>query len=180
MKNSPPSTHKKVVLHKLDNEVIKGYVTPNSYLGPNGVEVLDREGRGLTIPLEELKAICFVRDFDGNPNRPERKTFMSRPKQRGLWLRMTFRDNEVLEGLSSTNLLEWDPRGFTVTPPDTYSNNLKLFIPRPALATVEVLGVISNSGSRRAARQAAEGRPRPSDQPAQLPLFPPTTQAEIK
>jgi Family of unknown function (DUF6982) len=52
--------------------------------------------------------------------------------------------------LISGNLLEHQPQGFLVTPPDVYSNNLRIFIPRSALESLEVMGVIAN-GSRRSA-----------------------------
>src|SRR2546422_6422725 len=47
-------------------------------------------------------------------------------------------------GLISENLLELDSRGYSVALPDVNSNNLKIFVPRSALASLEVLGVISN------------------------------------
>lgn len=158
MKSSTPSTHKKVVIRKLDKGLIKGYLNPVNYLGAGVVEVLDHQGRLVGVPLNELKGVFFVRDFKGNPRRLERKFFQSRPKHSGLWVRMTFQDKEVLEGIIPNNLLDLDPRGFLVTPPDVYSNNLKMFIPRGALVAIDVLGVISNAGTRRNSPRARESR----------------------
>ena len=100
----------------------------------------------------------FVRDFEGNPDRAERKIFRSRPRLAGLWVRMTFKDTEVLEALLANNLLDVDPLGFLVTPPDVYSNNLRIFIPRTALTEMEVLGVISDGVVRRMSQRAAQAR----------------------
>jgi hypothetical protein len=143
------STYKKVVVRRLDLGLIKGFVDSTSYLGPNGVEMLDREGRAVVIPLPEIKGVFFVRDFDGNPQRSERKLFQSRPRLAGLWVQMTFKDKEVLEGLLPSNLVELSPEGFLVTPADLYSNNLKIFVPRTALSEINVLGVISGGRLKR-------------------------------
>jgi hypothetical protein len=149
VKDNRKSTYKKVVVRRLDHGLMKGFVDSASYLGPNGVRMLDREGRTLTIPLHEIKGVFFVRDFDGNPQRSERKLFQSRPRLAGLWVRVTFKDKEVLEGLLPSNLVELSPEGFLVTPADLYSNNLRIFVPRTALSEITVLGVIPNGRPRK-------------------------------
>lgn len=157
MRNGSSSTRKRVVIRKLDKGLIKGFLDPQGYLASQ-MEVLDREGRVVQIPLSEVKGVFFVRDFEGNPDRAERKIFRSRPRLAGLWVRMTFKDSEVLEALLPNNLLEVDPLGFLVTPPDVYSNNLRIFIPRTALTEMEVLGVISDGVVRRMSQRAAQAR----------------------
>ncbi len=157
MKNPTSSTRKRVVIRKLDKTLIKGFLDPNGYLA-NEMEVLDREGRLVHVPMSGVKGVFFVRDFEGNPDRAERKIFRSRPRLAGLWVRMTFKDTEVLEALLANDLLAVDPQGFLVTPPDVYSNNLRIFIPRTALAELEVLGVISDGVVRRMSQRAAQAR----------------------
>jgi hypothetical protein len=149
------STYKKVVVRRLDHGLIKGFVDSTSYLGPNRIEMLDRQGRAVVVPLAEIKGVFFVKDFDGNPHRPERKLFRGRPRLAGLWVQMTFKDKEVLEGLLPSNLVELGPEGFLVTPADLYSNNLKVFVPRTALSKIKVLGVISDGRLKRLAHQAS-------------------------
>jgi Family of unknown function (DUF6982) len=151
VKGNQASTHKKVVVRKLDQGIVKGFVKPRDYLGLSEVEVMDLQGHLLAIPLGEIKGIYFVRDFEADSDRQERKIFLSRPKLSGLWIRMTFKDSDVMDGLVSGNLLEHEPQGYLVTPPDAYSNNLKIFVPRSALTALEVLGVISNGARRNAA-----------------------------
>ena len=170
MKGAQPSTHKKVVVRKLDRESVKGHVNPNSYLGPDGVEMMDLDGRRAVIPLDEIKGVYFVREFDGNQERVERKKFLSRPKLNGLWIRMAFKDGEVLDGLISENLLTLMPEGYLVTPPDVYSNNLRIFVPRAALASLEVLGVIAN-GARRGNGTLRHPRRSSSAASSQMRLF---------
>jgi len=157
VRTGPSSTRKRVVIRKLDKGLIKGFVDPNGYLASE-VEVLDREGRLVRVPMSEIKGLFFVRDFEGNRARAERKIFRSRPRLAGLWVRMTFKDSEVLEALLPNNLLEVDPLGYLVTPPDVYSNNLRIFIPRTALTELEVLGVISDGVVRRMSQRTAQAR----------------------
>jgi len=157
VKNALTSTRKRVVVRKLDKGLVKGFLDPKGYL-TSDLEVLDREGRLVHIPMLEVKGVFFVRDFEGNPDRAERKVFRSRPRLAGLWVRMTFKDSEILEALLANNLLDLDPLGFLVTPPDVYSNNLRIFIPRTALTGMEVLGVISDGVVRRMSQRAAQAR----------------------
>jgi hypothetical protein len=171
------STRKKVVVRRLDGDSIKGYVDSGSFLGPEGARVLDREGRLTSVPLENIKGIYFVRDFEGDPDRAERKVFLSRPRLSGIWIRMTFKDNEVMDGLMANNLLESHPSGFLVTPPDFSSNNLRIFVPRAALGSVEVLGVISNGSARRAIDRARRRAPKAAPEGAQISLFPPASES---
>jgi hypothetical protein len=180
VKSSASSTRKKVVVRKLDKGLVKGYVNPNKYLGPSGVEVLDREGRLLGIPLQELKGVFFVRDFKGNPQHLERKLFQSRPKHSGLWVRMTFRDKEVLDGIIPNNLLDLDPGGFSIIPPDAYSNNLKIFIPHGALTAVQVIGVISDVRSRRNSPRGSRKGFRAEDVSGPIDMPPPSKPSATK
>ena len=157
MKGALTSTRKRVVIRRLDKGLVKGFIDPNGYMA-NEVEVLDRDGRLVHVPMQSIKAVFFVRDFDGNPDRAERKIFRSRPRLAGLWVRMSFKDTEVLEAILPNNLLEIDSQGFLVTPPDVYSNNLKIFVPRTAVTEMEVLGVITDGVVRRMSQRAAQAR----------------------
>jgi len=166
------STYKRVVVHKLDHVVIKGFVDSASYLRPSGIEMLDREGRALAIPWPEIKGVFFVREFDGDPQRSERKLFLSRPRMAGLWVQMTFKDNEVMEGLLPSNLMELSPEGFLVTPADLYSNNLKIFVPRTALSKINVLGVIPDGRVRKQSKRGSKLPGETTSSERQISLFP--------
>ena len=178
MKTPISSTRKRVVIRKLDKGLVKGFLDPNGYLTTD-LEVLDREGHLVHVPMSAVKGVFFVRDFEGNPDRAERKIFRSRPRLAGLWVRMTFKDTEVLEALLANDLLEVDPLGYLVTPPDVYSNNLRIFIPRTALASMEVLGVISDGVVRRMSQRAAHARATVTNE-NQIGLFGTTNPPERK
>ena len=158
MGTGPSSTRKRVVVRKLVAGLIKGFVDPNNYIQGSEVEVLDREGRLVRVPMSEIKAVFFVRNFEGNPGRAERKIFRSRPRLAGLWVRMTFKDQEVLEGLIPNNLVDLHPLGYLIASPDVYSNNLRFFVPRTALMEMSILGVISDGVVLRMSQRAAQAR----------------------
>ena len=139
---------KKAVIRRFDREPLAGYVNTTSYLQLTGVELLSAEGKVTTVPYPEIKTISFVRDF-ANLADDTRRVFHNRPKMEGLWMSFRFRDGEVLEGVMPNNLLAFEPQGFTVIPPDPSRNQQRLFIPRAALQSVEVLGVVGSPLQRR-------------------------------
>jgi hypothetical protein len=136
------STAKKVVVRRFDRESLNGFVNPFSYLQPTSIELLKPDGALALLPYEEVKSVSFVKDFAGD-DEPSR-IFMTRPKLEGLWVRMVFRDGEMLDGILPNNLLSWDISGFTVTPPEPDSNNQRVFVPRAALKSIQVLGVVGS------------------------------------
>jgi hypothetical protein len=142
------STTKKAVVRRFDREPLCGYVNPVSFLQPGGVELLSVEGNIAAIPYADIKTIAFVRDFTPS-DQPERRVFQSRPKMEGLWVVLQFRDGDALEGIMPNNLLQVERYGFTVVPPDSASNQQRIFAPREALRAVEVLGVVGSPLKRR-------------------------------
>ena len=166
------STYKKVVVRRLDHELIKGFVDTASYLKPNAIELLDCQGRVLAVPLAEIKAVFFVREFDGNSQRSERKLFQSRPRLVGLWVQLTFKDKEILEGLLPGNLTELSPEGFLLTPADLNSNNLKIFVPRSALSDITVLGVVPDRRVREVSQRRGARAREAATSDRQISLFP--------
>lgn len=138
------STNKKVLVQRFDREPLAGFVNPQSYLQSGGIELLTLSGTLTVVPYSEAKAIYFVRDFDATEHPPERRIFNTRPKLNGLWVRMRFRDSELMDGLLPNNLLQLEPYGFTVVPPNPSSNNQRIFVPRAALSELHVLGVVGS------------------------------------
>src|SRR5258707_7814470 len=137
-----PSTAKKVIVRRFDREVVSGFISPHSYLQPAGVEVLTPSGTIAVLPFREVKSVCFVKEFEAADQPQEHKVFNTRPKMEGLWVRLTFRDNEIMDGILPNNLLQMDRYGFTIIPPEPYSNNQRIFVPREALTGMQVLGVV--------------------------------------
>jgi hypothetical protein len=138
------STSKKVVVRRFERESLTGFVNPRTYLLATGVELLTQEGTVSVLPYAEVKAVCFVRDFEQRESEPGPRLFQARPKTEGLWVRMLFLDNELMDGLLPNNLLQLEPFGFTVVPPNPSSHNQRIFVPRSALREFHVLGVVGS------------------------------------
>ena len=143
------STAKKVVIRRFDREPLSGFVNPQTYLQAGGVELLAPHGALSIVPYSEIKTVCFVKDFEPTEAPPDRLVFHTRPKMDGLWVRMRFRDGEIMDGILSNNLLQLEAYGFTFIPPEPYSNNQKIFSPRQALSEFHVLGVVGSPLTRR-------------------------------
>lgn len=155
-----PSTHKKVIVRKMDRDSIAGYVAPANFVREGKLELLNTAGNVVGIDLREIKGVYFVREFSDSESLV-RKTFTSRPRTEGLWVRLKFKDNEIVEGLMANDLVQQSSEGFLLNPPDLRSNTQRIFVPRAALDSLTVLAVIG--GTHRQRR-------RPEDQ-RQVPMF---------
>jgi hypothetical protein len=154
---SPASTHKKVVVLLLDRKFCKGYLNPATLGRSESIDLLTLDGEQASIPLQDVKSVCFVREFK-DPFELERKAFLSRPKLDGLWVRLRFQDDDAIEGIVTNNLLDLLDSGVQLMPPDLHGNVLRMFIPRTALAELKVLGVVGVARRlHRAARQLDRG-----------------------
>jgi hypothetical protein len=153
------STNKKVHLARFDREPVEGFVQSATGLEGDTIEVLTPAGSLLRIPVSETKAVCFVRDFDAGESWREHRTFQTRPKSPGLWVRLVFRDGDSMEGMVQNNLMLLEPAGFGIIPPDPTFQNQRIFVPRTALREVQVLGVVGSPLKRRVGKkQDAEGQ----------------------
>ncbi len=82
------------------------------------------------------------------------RSFTVRPRAAGLWLRMTLTDGEELEGLAANDRSLVDGTGLLLTPPDTRSNTQRIYIPRQAIQTLEVVSLIGAAARKRGAATA--------------------------
>jgi hypothetical protein len=138
---APASTHKKVIVALVDRKSLRGYLNPSRLGQLDPIDLLTPQGEHQELPLAKIRSIYFVRDFEGGFE-PERKSFLSRPKLDGLWLRLRFLDGDSIEGVIPNDLLSVMDNGLQIMPPDFNSNTDRIFIPRAALSEVTVLGVV--------------------------------------
>ena len=146
---------KKVVVRRFHRDWIAGYLPQADFVQGCGaqarIDVLDLAGRVITLGLDEVKMVSFVRDFHPNDPQPERllrKTFIARPRSTGLWVRLTFRDNDLLEGLCANDLTLLQMDGLLLAPPDTRSNTQRIYVPRLALSELRVLAAVGTPARR--------------------------------
>jgi hypothetical protein len=143
-----PSTHKKVIVRKADRDSVSGYVSPSNFVVDGKLELLNTSGNVVAVDLRDIKAVYFVREFSDSEVM-SRKTFTTRPRTEGLWVRLKFKDNEVIEGLMPNDLAQNPPEGFLINPPDLRSNTQRVFVPRASLTSVTVIAVIGAARRRR-------------------------------
>ncbi len=151
------SARKPVIVRKFSRDWLAGYAGLGFSADAAELEILDLAGKVVRVGWEQVKWVCYVRDFpagtadQGNPERLLRKRFLTRPRAAGLWLRLTLVDGDELEGLAANDLTLVQGAGLLLTPPDTRSNTQRIFIPRRAIQELEVLSLIGAAGHRRAA-----------------------------
>lgn len=122
-------THNKVVIRFRDGRLLKGSVsdfTPNRDLFHFKPTLAAPREKPLEVRFAELKALFFVRDFAGNPQRAEKRDSDPSPPAAGRRIRVVFQDGEVLVG--TTNGYQPERLGFFVVPADRGSNNERCFV----------------------------------------------------
>jgi hypothetical protein len=150
------TTNKKVLVARFDRETLAGFIQTPGGFAADAVELLTPAGALVQVAYSETKAVCFVRDFESGETWREHRSFATRPKSAGLWVRLRFRDGDSLEGMVANNLLLMEPAGFSIVPPDPTFQNQRIFVPRMALEEVQVLGVIGSPLHRRPAKPAVK------------------------
>jgi|SRR5271156_3632085 len=149
-----PSSRKKAIARKFTRDWVAGYLSfdgysPDSFVQNGAFELLALDGKVISLSLESLKWVCFVRDFNsGEPANPERllrKTFAGRPRSEGLFLRAKFTDGDLIEGIATNDVSLISGEGIFITPPDIRSNTQRLWIPATSLAELEIVAVIGGA-----------------------------------
>jgi len=132
---------KKIVVKFNNGKIKKGYTTdfnPNHDLFhihsvEEGQEVVQGE-----VKLNDIKAVFFVKDFQGNKEYQKVRTFngysSGSPSQRKIVV--IFKDGENFYG--TTHSFAPDRSGFFVYPIDQNDNNDRVFVPRSALEKVHL------------------------------------------
>ena len=88
----------KVVIQTRERELFRGF-SKADFIAGSTIKVIDEKGKQFELPLENLKAVFFVRDFNGNPKYNEVR-FLSTQGKSVRWVvaEIRFQDDEVVEG----------------------------------------------------------------------------------
>jgi hypothetical protein len=157
------SARKPVIVRKFSRDWFAGYATAEFGQGKPELEILDQTGKVVRVSWDQVKWMCYVRAFpagpsdQADPERIMRKRFSLRPRTAGLWLRLTLTDGDELEGLAANDRSLVEGAGLLLTPPDTRSNTQRIYVPRQAIQTLEVLSLIGAAGKRRAEAMKPRG-----------------------
>lgn len=160
------SARKPVIVRKFSRDWIAGYTAAEFGQNKPELEFLDLTGRVVRMGWEQVKWICYVRALptgpadQADPERMVRKRFSLRPRTAGLWMRLTLQDGDEMEGLAANDRSLIDGSGLLLTPPDTRSNTQRIYVPRMAIQSLEVLSLIGAPGRKRAEAPKAIGEQR--------------------
>jgi hypothetical protein len=146
-----PSTDssQRVVIRYADGRVLRGFVARKDETAlqdtpPESLAVKDSHGESVTVGASDIKAIFFVKSFEGNPDYTEFKVFSSRPTGKGVWVRVHFRDGEMIEGVAPNCLETYSKAVFYITPPDPGSNNQGVLVSKHYVKEMQVLGLATD------------------------------------
>jgi hypothetical protein len=92
------------------------------------------------IPLDGVKAIFFVKSFEGKWH-DDLRFHDHLPAPECLWVRATFHDGEVIEGLIGNDAAHVLHAGFYMSPIDPEGNNWLIYILKNKLKDFQVLGL---------------------------------------
>lgn len=133
-----PKIENKVVVHFRDGKIVKGYTydfNPNKEIF-HVTEAQD-PNRVFEVSTSFLKAVFFVKTFEGNKGHPgpadfSMESFKSSP---GLKVKVTFFDHEVMYG--STHGYSPQRKGFFISPANKEINNDRVFVIKESTVEVE-------------------------------------------
>lgn len=119
----------KVVLHFSKQHLLKGYLADFDSTAPLLTVYpasLDPAAPPVPVNVHDLKAIFYVRSFEGNPDYREETLVGGREWPALRIMKVRFRDGETLAGY----VTDYDPEalGFWLSPIDPGSNNARVFI----------------------------------------------------
>ena len=129
--NLPPGWHR-VVVRSTDGSLMRGYSNDfqpdraHLHLCPS---IQCASAERLLVPVGRLKAVFFVKDLHGDPDRVDNRTFDHNPRARKI--EVTFRDGEVMVG--STLNYKPNGQGFFLQPASSSGNNIRIYVVTPAI-----------------------------------------------
>jgi hypothetical protein len=147
-----PDLHYRVVVQGSDG-AIKGYAEKAQWATPSGSLTADDPKRVSIrvtrldsdiiedVPLENVKAVFFVRDFAGEVQRRDLRFHDHLPATQCLWVRVRFDDGETIEGLINNTQDFVLGSGFLMAPADQLGNNWLIYVAKSKLMGFEVLGL---------------------------------------
>ncbi len=127
----------KVVLHYKTGNVVKG-MTHDFVAEKPKFHLIHQDGHIEEIETEKLKAVFFVKSYEGNKDYQDVKGFskIDPVTFRGMKIKVTFQDNEVIYG--ATLGYNKTRKGFFVLPADPESNNIRIYVVASAVKDVKL------------------------------------------
>lgn len=130
----------RIVAHYQDGRLFKG-MTSDFLPNKDYFHVVLRDdqpgSRPLKLQIIGLKALFFVKKYDGNPRYEEKKVFDPSRLSTGEKIKALFKDGELMVG--TTNGYKPTRNGFFLVPADANSNNELCFIMTSATKEISLI-----------------------------------------
>ncbi len=140
---------RKVIIRYVDGSLVRGFLGPEDEATLQKNETVpfviqDVSGHSQEVRPSRIKAVFFVKTFEGSPDYSEFKVFTNPPTGKGVWVRIRFGDGEVMEGVASNSLATYFHLVFSMKPPDPGSNNQTVIVSKRCLKEMQVLGLAAD------------------------------------
>ena len=99
------------------------------------------------ISIKDVKAVFFVNTFEGDSEHNHLNFHTRAPIVHGVWMRLQFRDGEVMEGIVYNSISYLVDPGFFLLPTDPGSNNKLVYVLKSWIVDHRVLGVRKLQGN---------------------------------
>ena len=124
----------KIIAKYKDGSTLKGS-TDDFSPDKNNFHFRPLEGKTVLVDVEDLKALFFVKSFEGNKNRKPR--YKDARPWGGIKVKVVFIDGEEVVGYTLHHSV--DKQGFFVIPADLQNNNEKIFVITSATKDISFL-----------------------------------------
>jgi uncharacterized protein DUF6982 len=145
-------THKIII--RYEDRAVRGYVEASEIgsieqllrndhqcpLDTIRLRLLDT-GKAEEVLTKNAKAVFFVKTFDGDVRHRALHFHENSPIMPGLWVRVYFYDNEMIEGIISNTKDFVLEDGFFLMPTDPNGNNKLVYVLKQGLRDFHVLGI---------------------------------------
>ena len=138
--------NQRVILRFVDGKMLKGFIR-DLKIADEYLYLEDESNHQHKVRLKELKAIFFVRKFEGERNHQEKKSFTgTHPGSKRVFVK--FKDGETIMG-NMEGEIPWEKgfflesmkeKAFTIVPVDEDSNNTKILVITTSVQDVAMIG----------------------------------------
>lgn len=148
MSSGPSAEQYDMLVIQFGDRTTKGYTDIQQWPAAGDVDlsssrpVYQRIGASSAeeIPLEGVKAIFFVKSFEGKWH-DDLRFHDHLPAPECLWVRVTFLDGEIIEGLIANDQNFVVHSGFYMAPIDPEGNNWLIYVLKNKLKELQILGL---------------------------------------
>jgi hypothetical protein len=146
--DKPGAAELDMLVIQFGDRTVKGYAERSQWLAVEDLDIqlsppmFRRLGSNTMerIPVDGVKAIFFVKSFEGKWH-DDLRFHDHLPAPECLWVRATFHDGEVIEGLIGNNHNYVVHAGFYMSPIDPEGNNWLIYVLKNKLKDFQILGL---------------------------------------